>query len=110
MSGRFAVTIVGVESPSENGSAAAAADDATPEGNGRGQNASLQATTPGSSTPVVPQASNKPKTEPPKMDYLAVNNADRNQLTVTSMTSGNLALYEVSGLLPTTKTPSLHLL
>lgn len=41
--------------------------------------------------------------KPPKMDYLTVGNAaeasknvERNQLTVTSVVSGNLALYEVS--------------
>lgn len=95
MSSRFAVSDVQGEGPSENGSAQ---DEVT--ANGSGQNASLQARAraraPGSPAPVVPPDSSKTKTEPPKMDYLAVDNADRNQLTVTSVTSGNLALYEVN--------------
>lgn len=49
-------------------------------------------------SPVPPQASSK---DPMKMDYLTVDNpssnVDRNQLTVTSVASGNLALYEVLG-------------
>ena len=45
----------------------------------------------------------KSRDEKPKMDYLTVGsaaeaskNVDRNQMTVTSVASGNLALYEVS--------------
>lgn len=89
MSGRFAVSDVTVEVDEE-------------ESGGQGDTNSLgHRPGPGPrGTSPPPEAKPAGSKEQVKMDYLTVNtpsaNIERNQLTVTSVASGNLALYEVA--------------
>lgn len=86
MSGRFAVSDVTVEVDEE-------------ESGGQGDTNSLGHRPGPGPRGTSPPPEAKPE-EQVKMDYLTVNtpsaNIERNQLTVTSVASGNLALYEVA--------------